>query len=311
VHAGLHPVELGEDVVRKVQAAVRKDVALDATQHAEGLQQLVRGSDLVALAADLVRGQPANRADGGSVVADRQVLVAALAGRAAHLLYARAPVRPGGVAVQVAADRVHLHQGRRLAAERLLTQLRRAPRDTERAVDRLLVGRVRQRLERRDVLCRPGGAHERRAEPLRLGGHELDGHALDGDADRPPLGLVDHRDNLGQRREAREHVFGVGRRADHRQLLARVAPATHIAGPLAAKRGRYAAHQLPGARQEKAPLRSWLASAGERLEKPRLRLWADAGSACEPAGRRRLAKLLGGSYVERPRQLDRAFRTEP
>ena len=34
-------------------------------------------------------------------------------------------------------------EGGRLAAERLLAQLRRAPGQVERAVDRLLVGRVR------------------------------------------------------------------------------------------------------------------------------------------------------------------------
>jgi hypothetical protein len=47
------------------------------------------------------------------------------------------------VAVEVAADVVRRDESRRLAAERLLAQLRRTPGEIERAVDRLLIGRVR------------------------------------------------------------------------------------------------------------------------------------------------------------------------
>ena len=51
VQAQLHPVELGEDVVREVERAVGTDVALGAAQHAERRERLVRGSDLLPLAA--------------------------------------------------------------------------------------------------------------------------------------------------------------------------------------------------------------------------------------------------------------------
>ena len=137
-------------------------------------------------------------------------------------------------------------------------------------VDGLLVGRVRQRLERRDVRGRARRPHERGPEPLRLGDDELDRHALDRHADRAPLVLLDHRDDLGQRGEARQHGRGIRRGADHRELLAGVAPAPHVAGRLAAERGRDAADQLPGAVEEEAAPRSRLALAGERLEQLRL-----------------------------------------
>ena len=58
VHARLDPVELGEDVVGEVEPAVGQDVALDPAQDAERREQLVRGRDLLALAADVVGVRP-------------------------------------------------------------------------------------------------------------------------------------------------------------------------------------------------------------------------------------------------------------
>ena len=55
VHARLHPVELGEHVVGEVEPPVGEDVALDPAQDAERRQHLVRGRDLLGLAADVVR----------------------------------------------------------------------------------------------------------------------------------------------------------------------------------------------------------------------------------------------------------------
>ena len=104
VDARLHPVELGQHVVGEVEPAVGEDVALDPAQDAERRERLVGRGDLLGLAADVVGREPADRADGRRVVADREVLVAAVARRAAHLLHARPAVRPGRVAVQVAAD---------------------------------------------------------------------------------------------------------------------------------------------------------------------------------------------------------------
>ena len=58
VDAGLDPVELGQHIVGEVEPAVGQDVALDAAQDAERGEALVRGGDLLALAADVVAGEP-------------------------------------------------------------------------------------------------------------------------------------------------------------------------------------------------------------------------------------------------------------
>ena len=81
VHAGLDPVELSEDVVGEVEPPVGEDVALDPAQHPERSQLRVGRGDLLALAADVVGGQPVHRPDGGGVVADGQVLIAPCAER--------------------------------------------------------------------------------------------------------------------------------------------------------------------------------------------------------------------------------------
>jgi hypothetical protein len=70
------------------------------------------------------------------------------------------------VAVQVAADLVERDERRRLAAERMLAQLRRAERDPERGIDGLFVAPVRQRLERADVRLRAGCPQELGAKSL-------------------------------------------------------------------------------------------------------------------------------------------------
>ena len=187
VDARLHPVELRQHVVGEVEPPVREDVALDPAQDAERREQLVRGGDLLALAADVVRREALDGADRRRVVADRDVVVAAVDRGARHLLDRGAAVRPGRVAVQVAADVPLLDEVRGRAAERRLAQLRRAPGDAERRVDARLVRRVRERLERLDVGGRAGRAQQRGAEPLGRRDDELDRDALDGHADGAPL----------------------------------------------------------------------------------------------------------------------------
>ena len=90
-----------EDVIGKVKRPVREDVALDPPQHAERRQQVVRGRDLVSLAPDVVRREPADRAHSGCVVADGDVVVAALVGRPGHIRDGRLAVRPPRMAVEV------------------------------------------------------------------------------------------------------------------------------------------------------------------------------------------------------------------
>src|SRR5206468_7494156 len=67
--AGLHPVELREHVVGQVERAVAEDVALRAAQDPERRELLVRGCDLLALAAYVVRVEPRHDADRSGVVA--------------------------------------------------------------------------------------------------------------------------------------------------------------------------------------------------------------------------------------------------
>ena len=171
---------------------------------------------------------------------------------------------------------------RRLAAERRLAQLGRAERDAQGAVDGVLVRRVGKRLERGDVGGRAGRAHERRAEPLRLGGDELDRHALDRDADGAPLGPLDDGDDLRQAGEPLEQRRRLVGRAHHREPLARVAPAPDVAGRLAAERGRDAADELPRlVEQERAPRRR-LGLAREAGQDLRLGLRPDPRHAPQP-----------------------------
>ena len=136
------------------------------------------------LPADVVGGEAANRADRRRVIADRDVVVAAFARRAGHLLDGRSAVRPGCVAVQIPADIGELEQRRRHALERLLAKLGRQPRYPERPVHRLLVGALGEWLERVDVRPRTGRPEQRGSEPFGLGGDELDRHSLERDPDR-------------------------------------------------------------------------------------------------------------------------------
>jgi len=54
VHARLHPVELGQDVVGKIEPPVGEDVALDPAQHPERRQEFAGSRDLLGLPADVV-----------------------------------------------------------------------------------------------------------------------------------------------------------------------------------------------------------------------------------------------------------------
>ena len=87
-----------------------------------GARAGVRGGDLLTLAADVVGREPADGAHGRCVVADREVVIAAFLRGAPHLGDARAPVRPGRMAMQVAADVARLDERGRLAVRRFLAQ---------------------------------------------------------------------------------------------------------------------------------------------------------------------------------------------
>jgi len=213
--------------------------------------------------------------------------------------------------MEVAADGFPFDECGWLAAERLCAQLRRTPRQVERAIDRLLVGRVRQWLQGRDVRGRARRPHERRPEPLRLGDDELDRHALDRHPHGAPISPLDQCDDLGQLGEATQQRAGIGSSADHGELLAGIAPPPGIACRLAGEGGGDASDQLPGMVEQKSLPRSRLGLAGESLEELLLRLRSDTRHGPKPARGRSRAKLVGCADVERPRELDRTLRTQP
>ena len=288
VDARLHPIQLGEDGFGQVEPAVREDVALGATEDAEGRERIVDVGDLERLAAEVVRRESTHGADGRRVVADRQVLVAALDRGKRHLLDARPPVRPGGMRVQVAADLRELDQRRRLVAKRLLAKLRRAERNPERAVDALLVACVRQRLERRHVLGRAGRTDQLRAEPGRLGDHELDRDALDRDPVATPFGTLQHGNDRRQRSERIQHRRRFVRRGDDREPLAGVAVAARIAGRGAAERLGDLGQQPACAVDQHPARRARIVGPRQSGEQLRLVGRADSGYLAKPARGRRL-----------------------
>jgi hypothetical protein len=154
VQAELHPIQLGQDVVREVESAVRADVDFRSAEDAKRCELIVDSGDLLGLPAQVVGVEPGDDTHVRRVVADGEVLVTELAGGRGHLEHGRFSVRPRRVDVQVAADVVAREQRRRLAAERLLAQLGRAQREAELLVDGKLVSGERQLSERLDVGAR-------------------------------------------------------------------------------------------------------------------------------------------------------------
>ena len=190
----LHPLEAREHVVRQVETPVGTDVALAAAQHPKRREPLVRGRDLFRLAAQVVRVEAGDDPDAARVVADRDVLVAAGAGRLGQLEHGRPPVRPDGVAVQVAQDLVEPRRASAAPSGRWVAQLRGQVRATEPPVERGLVGCFRQRFQRGDVLGRTGRAEQGGPEGGRRRDDELDRRPVDRDADL----LVEQADDLRQ-----------------------------------------------------------------------------------------------------------------
>ena len=158
--------------------------------------------------------------------------------------------------MQIPADLPQLHQRRRLAGERLLAQLGRAPRHPQRGIESGLVGRVGQRLQRRR---RTPPSRSRAPAPLPNDGggatSSLTAIALDGDADRLALGRSDHRDDLRQLRERGERRLRVLRGADHGQVMTGVTAAAHVSGHLAAERLGDGSHQLAAAVEQQPACR--------------------------------------------------------
>ena len=198
----------------------------------------------------------------------------------------------------------------RLAAERRLAQLRRAPRDAERGVD-LLLGRARPgAAERVDVGGRAGRAQRAPCRSARgSAATQLDRHALDGDADaRAARPARSPRRSAAARRSARapardrraaQTTASCSQASRQRRGSPAGSPPSAAAIPPTSSRARLSMRPRGGAARR---------LAGERLEQLRLGLRPDAGHVAQPPGRGRLAELLRRATPSAAGDLDRALR---
>ena len=286
VKRDLHPVELGEDVVREVEAPVGADVALDPAQDAERGERRVGRLDLDRLAAQVVGVEAGHDLDTLRVIADRQVVVPSVAGGLGHLPHAGAAVRPRRVAVQVAADVRFVDEAFRWWRRRELTQLRGNRVEAQEGVDVIFGGGLRQRPEPGDVRLRPGRLHERRPEPLRRSDDELDRDPFEAHADV----RREHRDDLRQRGEPRPDRIRAGGRYDHGQPLGPVGPPAHVARDDASQRFGHCVGE--GARPvERGACPRRRRRGRERGHDPPLVVWADARDGLQAA------RLGGGAQL--------------
>ena len=308
VHARLDPVELGQDVVGKIEPTVGQDVALDPAQDAERGEELVGRRDLLRLAAHVVGGQPAHGSDSGRVIADRDVVVPAVAG-GARPSPRRSPGRP--TTSCGSAGRRGCRPPPRAPAARRGTAPRAAPVGTtaRRARGRRAARRARRAAARaRRRRRRAGRAHERGPE---RGGATTSStgtpSTVTPTARRRPARA--RRRSAAARRSAPAPATG-RRGADHGQQLARVAPAAHIAGRFPVE-GAAMPPTSSQARLSSSPRcgRGAASRASASRAAPRSSARCRGRSA---AGRRpppRAARRASGP--ERLRDVDRAPRAEP
>ena len=264
VQRGDDPVEAAELLVGEVERAVGADVDLDAAQHAEGGEPLVERGDLGGLLLEAAVTQALR------VIADRHVLVAARDRRGRHLLEARAAVRPGGVAVQLAAQRAGGDEvGQAAAPARVepggaelagaLAQLRWDPVVAEERVDAALIlvgrdlaGRLGRDAVLRDreaaalrlfpqlhvVLLGAGEVLEQVAEALRLDDAQVELEAFARDDGGLRLALCYHVEHPGERGEVCYQSGGVARGRDQVDVLEGLAAAAQRPGLRDAHRAR-------------------------------------------------------------------------
>ena len=179
-----------------------------------------------------------------------------------------------------------------------------APGYSERAVDRLLVSRRRQRLQRVDVGRRAGRPYQRGAEVPGLGNDELHGHALDRQPDGAPLpparsarrSAVARRNARGPRTDppAVQTTLSASQASRQRRGSPAASPPSACAMPFTSS---------TRLREQESPR---LGLARERLEHLRLGLRPDAAHRAQPPFRHRVAELVRRTRAERPRDLDRA-----
>ena len=111
--------------------------------------------------------------------------------------------------------------------------------------------------------------------------------------------------------ESREHGLRIRGRADHRQQLAGIAPAAHVARRLAVQRCRHAADKVERLVEEQPATRTRLGLTSQPLTICASVFQPDPLHGPEPSGRRGLAQLVRRADVQRPCDLHRALRPEP
>ena len=255
VEAELHPVELGR-ARRRAGRASRRGGCRPRRRAGCGTARAARWrprSPRPGGAARRRRG-PGRRATFGVWSQIARYSWPSSRAASAHLEHRRLAVRPGRVAVQVAADVGELDEARRLDRERRLAQLGRAPRHAERGVDapprraRPAAGRAPRRTRR----CRSRARARCRSAPARRD-EQLDRHALDRDADRAALGALDDaRRSAAARSNASSTGAGSAAATTTASSLRRVDPAARVARDLAAERGRDRADELARLGQQRA-----------------------------------------------------------
>ena len=162
-------IEIGQDVVRKIERAVAENVALDAGKKPEVFEFAVELSDHGDLHAQarLIESVRLDRA--AAVFGNAQILQAQRLGRRRHLFERVVSVARGSVAMESAAQIFRLDQpgqrprGSRLEFSAVLPQLRRDVIELERAVEIGFLADDRNRLfpGRDAALRRPVSAARR------------------------------------------------------------------------------------------------------------------------------------------------------
>ena len=244
--------------------------------------------------------EPADGADGGRVVADRDVLIAALDGGAAHLLDARPSVGPRGVAMQVAAN---VHRAPPAPGARRGTAPRAAPGDTRAS---------RARGRRRPRPARPAAARARRRTPARRSRARARSRSARGSAAMSSTATPSTVTPRARRASCSTTATIWGSAAKRASAAAGSGAAQTTASCSHESRQRRtspagspsegvrdARHELPGAIEQKPAPRARLGLAGERLEQSRLGLRPDPRHGLQPPGGRRLAQFLGRADAQR------------
>ena len=274
--------------------AVRADVALDAAQHAERRELLVRGGDLLGLAAQRVGVETGD--DGRRSVCGRRSrgTRSRARGPRAHLEHARLPVRPGRVAVQVAADR----RRARRAAARPANAPSRSSGGTNGSPSAAKTPSSSGASGSGSSAATHSASRSRGRAPSRTPrAARRTSSIVTPSTVTPTSGR--QRDDLRQRREAparrRPH-----RRADgDREPVRSVDAAPRVAARDSAQRVGDALGDAPRACGRRSGRAVTVAGRASRFEDPRLGLRPDTGRLPQPSGRCRRAKLVDRRDAER------------